>query len=133
MTSGDFSRQSAGNTARRLEAAWLPGWLRAALPGLLFGLRLWAAVCLALYVAFWLQLDIPQWAGSSAAIVCQPRLGATLRKSSFRIIGTVIGAVMIVVLTALFPQHRVGFFLGLALWGAACGFAATILHNFASY
>ena len=31
--------------------------LRAAGPPLLFGLRLWASVCLALYVAFWLELD----------------------------------------------------------------------------
>jgi hypothetical protein len=28
-----------------------------AAPNLLHGLRLWAAVCLALYVAFWLELD----------------------------------------------------------------------------
>ena len=43
----------------------------AAGPPLLFGVRLWASVCLALYVAFWLQLDNPFWAGTSAAIVCQ--------------------------------------------------------------
>jgi hypothetical protein len=42
--------------------------LRAAGPPLLFGLRLWASVCLALYVAFWLELDNAYWAGTSAAI-----------------------------------------------------------------
>src|SRR5437867_7370933 len=47
---------------------------RAAGPPLLFGLRLWASVCLALYVAFWLELPNAQWAGTSAAIVCQPHL-----------------------------------------------------------
>ena len=80
--------------------------LRAAGPPLLFGLRLWASVCLALYVAFWLELDNPFWAGTSAAIVCQPHLGASLRKGWFRMIGTVVGAVAIVVLTACFPQDR---------------------------
>ena len=54
--------------------------LRAAGPPLLFGLRLWASVCLALYVAFWLELDNAFWAGTTAAIVCQPHLGASLRK-----------------------------------------------------
>src|SRR5258708_22166972 len=83
------------------------GWriaraLRAAGPALLFGLRLWAAVCLALYVAFWLELDNAYWAGTSAAIVCQPSLGASLRKGWFRMVGTVVGAVAIVVLTACF-------------------------------
>src|SRR5579862_1904010 len=77
---------------------------------LLFGVRLWASVCLALFVAFWLQLDEPFWAATSAAVVCQPQLGASLRKGWFRMIGTVVGAVMIVVITACFPQDRIGFF-----------------------
>ncbi len=107
--------------------------LRSATPALLFGLRLWAAVCLALYVAFWLQLDNAYWAGTSAAVVCQPSLGASLRKAWFRMVGTVIGAVVIVVLTARFPQDRAGFLLGLALWGGACALVATLLRNFAGY
>jgi uncharacterized membrane protein YccC len=119
----------AGRTARRCIA----GVLRSVGPALLFGLRVWAAVFLALYIAFWLELDNAYWAGTSAAIVCQPSLGASLRKASFRMIGTVVGAVVIVVLTACFPQDRVGFLVGLAVWGAACGFVATILRNFASY
>jgi uncharacterized membrane protein YccC len=102
-------------------------------PPLLFGLRLWASVCLALYVAFWLQLDNASWAGTSAAVVCQPLLGASLRKGWFRMIGTLVGAVAIVVLTACFPQNRTGFLVGLALWGAACALVATLLRNFASY
>ncbi len=107
--------------------------LRSAAPALLFGLRLWAAVCLALYVAFWLQLDNAYWAGTSAAVVCQPSLGASLRKAWFRMVGTEIGAVVIVVLTARFPQDRTSFLLGLALWGAACALVATLLRNFAGY
>jgi uncharacterized membrane protein YccC len=104
-----------------------------AAPSLLFGLRLWAAVCLALFVAFWLELDNPFWAGTSAAIVCQLQLGASLRKGWFRMIGTVVGATTIVVLTACFPQDRIGFLGLLALWGGICAFAATVLRNFASY
>jgi uncharacterized membrane protein YccC len=114
--------------ARRLENA-----LRAAGPPLLFGLRLWASVSLALYAAFWLQLDAPYWAAASAAIVCQPQLGASLRKGWFRMIGTLIGAAMSVLLTASFPQDRLLFLFSLALWGAACAVAATLLRNFASY
>jgi hypothetical protein len=61
--------------------------LRSAIPALLFGLRLWAAVSLSLYIAFWLELDSPSWAGTTAAIVCQPSLGASLRKGWFRMVG----------------------------------------------
>jgi uncharacterized membrane protein YccC len=104
-----------------------------AAPALLFALRLWAAVCLALFVAFWLELDDPFWAGTSAAIVCQLQLGASLRKGWFRMIGTAVGATMIVVLTACFPQDRIAFLVLLALWCGLCAFAATAFRNFASY
>ena len=100
---------------------------------LLFGLRLWASVCLALFVAFWLQLDDPFWAGTSAAIVCQPQLGASLRKGWFRMIGTVVGAIMIVVLTAFAPQDRIAYLGLLTLWCSICAFGASVLRNFASY
>jgi uncharacterized membrane protein YccC len=111
---------------------WSLAFAKAA-PPLLFGLRLWAAVCLALFVAFWLELDDPFWAGTSAAIVCQLQLGASLRKGWFRMIGTVVGATMIVLLTACFPQDRVAFLVLLALWCGLCAFAATAFRNFASY
>src|SRR6201987_346908 len=104
-----------------------------AAPPLLFALRLWAAVCLALFVAFWLELDNPFWAGTSVAIVGQPKLGASLRKGWFRMIGTVVGATMIVALTGCFPQNRIAFLVLLAFWGSLCAFAATVLRNFASY
>ncbi|HEX6443222.1 MAG TPA: FUSC family protein, partial [Stellaceae bacterium] len=109
------------------------GVLQASGPPLLFGLRLWASVCLALYVAFWLELPNAYWAGTSAAIMCQPHLGASLRKGWYRLIGTVIGAVAAVVLTACFPQDRAPFLVGLALWGAGCAFISTLLKNFAAY
>ena len=117
-------------------ASWVDNASRAlqtAAPALLFGLRLWASVCLALYVAFWLELDTPSWAGTTAAIVCQPHLGASLRKGWYRLIGTVVGAIAIVVMTGCFPQDRATFLLVVALWGAGCALLANLLRNFASY
>ena len=122
------SNGAGSSTRERLAEA-----LSAAGPPLLFGVRLWASVSLALYIAFWLELSEPFWAGASAAIVCQPHLGASLRKGWYRLIGTLVGAVMSVLLTACFPQDRALFLAGVALWGAACAFAATLLRNFASY
>ena len=111
----------------------LAEWLRDATPAFLFGLRLWGSVCLSFYVAFALELSEPSWAATTAALVCQPVLGASLRKSMFRMVGTVVGAIAIVVLAAFFRQDRVGFLVGLALWCAASAFVATILRNFATY
>jgi uncharacterized membrane protein YccC len=51
----------------------------------------------------------------------------------FRMIGTLVGAAAIALLTAWLPQDRAGFLAGLALWGAACALVATLLRNFAAY
>ncbi len=131
MTGAEPSAAQPSPVARWVDYA--SGVLQASGPPLLFGLRLWASACLALYVAFWLELDNAYWAGTTAAIVCQPSLGASLRKGWYRMIGTVVGAVAIVVLTACFPQDRAAFLVSLALWGAGCALVATLLHNFASY
>src|SRR4051812_33254520 len=121
-----------GPTADANAVGRLKSTFAKAAPSLLFALRLWAAVCLALFVAFWLDLDNPFWAGTSAAIVCQLQPGASLRKGWFRMIGTVVGAAMIVLLTACVPQDRIAFLVLLALWCVLCAFAATVLPNFAS-
>jgi uncharacterized membrane protein YccC len=121
--------QASGPT----DARWLQTTWAATRSPLAFGLRLWVSVCLSLYVAFWLELDNPYWAGTTAALVCQPHLGASLRKGWYRMIGTIVGGIAIVVLTACFPQDRIAFLAGLALWGAACALIATILRNFLAH
>ena len=73
MTEAEFPARGVPVSSR---AAWFTDAIKAAGPPLLFGLRLWVSVCLALYVAFWLELDNAFWAANTAAIVCQPHLGA---------------------------------------------------------
>ena len=107
--------------------------INAAVPPLLYGVRLAAAVSLALFIAFYLQLDMPFWAGTTAAIVCQPVVGSAILKGAFRLLGTAVGAVAAIGLTAIFPQDRVGFLFGMVLWAAASSFVSSLLRNFAAY
>jgi uncharacterized membrane protein YccC len=107
--------------------------MQVAAPALLYGVRFWLSICLALFIAFKLELPDAYWAGTTAGIVCNPILGASLRKGWYRGIGTVIGAVMSIVLAGAFPQSRAGFLIALTLWCALSGFCATLLRNFASY
>ena len=57
MIAAQLTEWVAGTTssARTLLADRLVAWG----PPVTFGLRLWDSVCLALYVAFWLQIDNP--------------------------------------------------------------------------
>ncbi|WP_332118778.1 FUSC family protein [Azorhizobium caulinodans] len=123
-----IAERPARRDARAAVAALLP-----LVPRLLFGLRLAASVCLALYVTYYLELPNPFWAATTAAIVCQPNLGASLQKGRFRAVGTAIGALALVCLLALFPQQRIALLLCLALWCGLCGFAVVLLRNSAAY
>jgi uncharacterized membrane protein YccC len=107
--------------------------LAALAPRLLFGVRLAASVCLALYATYYLELPNPFWAATTAAIVCQPNLGAALQKGRFRALGTFIGALVLVSLLALFPQQRIAFLLCLMLWCGLCGAAVVLLRASAAY
>lgn len=124
------------NTAGRFRWPWAgtgPGLLVRLAPRLLFGVRLAASVCLALFVTYYLELPNPFWAATTAAIVCQPNLGAALQKGRYRALGTVIGALVLVCLLALFPQQRIPFLLCLTLWCGACGAAVVLLRGSAAY
>jgi len=74
---------------------------------------------------------------TSDIFVCPGESGSrerqlSLRKSRYRIIGALVGATMIVVLTAWLPQNRIGFLVGLALWGGVCAFAAKAWREIAA-
>jgi uncharacterized membrane protein YccC len=98
-----------------------------------FGLRAWLACMLALYLSFLLQIDEPLWAGLTVWQGIQPAPGMAISRGFWRVVGVLIGAVMGVLLTALFPQTPWLFLLSFALWIGACTVAATLLTNFRGF
>ncbi len=132
MDKTPISHSDGGHGRTALFDAMIPRWDTLS-PRVLFGVRLAASVCLALYVTYFLELQNSFWAATTAAIVCQPNLGASLQKARYRVLGTVIGALAMVQLLMLFPQARNTLILCLALWCGLCGVAVILLRNFASY
>ncbi len=98
-----------------------------------FGLRSWLACMLALYTSFQLQIDEPLWAALTVWQSIQPTPGTAISKGFYRIVGVVIGAIMGIVLIALFSQAPELFILALALWIGGCTIAATLLTNFRGF
>ena len=56
-----------------------------------FALRAWAASMLALYLAYFFQLESPYWAWLTVWIVAQPTPGMLLSKSFYLVFGTIGG------------------------------------------
>jgi uncharacterized membrane protein YccC len=104
--------------------AWIP---------YVFAAKTTASGLLALLVGFTFNLDQPKWALLTVFIVAQPQSGLVLAKSFYRIIGTVVGAAVALLLVSLFAQERVLFLGTLALWIGLCTFASKQARNFAAY
>jgi uncharacterized membrane protein YccC len=133
-----YSRRMKIGSSKTLDLAALRTVLRASLTGtfwasIAFALRTTAASLIALYIAFRMNLDDPKWAALTVWVVAQGSRGMSLSKSQYRILGTVMGAVVTLALIALFAQTRVLFLLALATWIGLCTGATTLLRNFRAY
>lgn len=122
---------ASGTRSDRLLAfldAWVPkpaAWA--------YALRIWIAMMLALAAAFWLQLDSASSAATCVAILAQPKRGQALSKAVYRLLGTLIGAVVSIVVVALFGQDRVLLFLSFTVWLGLCVFVAQYLQDTRAY
>lgn len=104
-----------------------------AVVAVVFALKTFLAGLLALFLAFWLELDEPRWALLTVFIVSQPDSGLVLAKGFYRILGTIGGLLVSIVLVFGLSQYGDLFLAAVALWIALCTFAASALRNFASY
>src|SRR4051812_11186941 len=88
---------------------------------------------LALYVAFWLQLESASSAAVSVAILAQPKRGQAISKAIYRFLGTILGGVVSIVLTAAFGQDRVLMLVCFTAWLSLCVFVAQYLQDTRAY
>ncbi|MGP0174036.1 FUSC family protein [Pseudomonas sp. NCHU5208] len=98
-----------------------------------FAIKTLLAGGLALWCAFRFGLEQPQWALMTAFIVAQPLSGMVVQKGLARLLGTLIGASMTVLMMALFAQAPWLFLIAVALWMGLCTAASTMLRSAWSY
>jgi uncharacterized membrane protein YccC len=91
------------------------------------------AVILALYIAYFLQLESPYSAATTVLIVASPVHGMVLAKSVYRFLGTLVGAAASVALMACFAQTPELFLLGTAIWVGIFTAISTLLRRFRAY
>src|SRR5712671_2511796 len=98
-----------------------------------FALRIWAAMMVALYAAFWLQLESASSAAVTVAILAQPTRGQAYQKAIYRVLATLIGVVASFVIAGLFAQSRSLFVIGFAGWLGLCVYAGGLLDGNRAY
>ncbi|MFI8416424.1 FUSC family protein [Serratia sp. NPDC078593] len=98
-----------------------------------YAVRNSVAMCLALWVAFALNLDEPYWALTSAAVVSFPTVGGVISKSIGRIIGSLVGAAASVAIAGHCLNDPWLFTLFIAGWMGLCTYIANHFQNNVSY
>ena len=93
----------------------LPGWR-----DWVFSIKTFGAAMLALYLAFWIDLPRPYWALGTVYITSQVLAGATRSKALYRVLGTLLGAVVTVALVPNLVNAPELLTLAIALWVSAC-------------
>jgi uncharacterized membrane protein YccC len=98
-----------------------------------FALRIWAAMMLALYVSFWLQLENPSPAAVTVGILALSTRGQAYQKAVYRILMTVVGVVVSIAIAGLFAQARDLFVLAYAGWFGLCVYICGLLDGNRAY
>ncbi|MQT88054.1 FUSC family protein [Pseudomonas nabeulensis] len=91
------------------------------------------AACLALVVAYLLDLHAPYAAASSVLLVINPVQGAVIGKGTWRMLGTLVGMLAAFVLMSAFGQMPWLFVLAFGFWLGICVVGMTLLRHFRAY
>lgn len=118
----------------RLSRLWqnLP-WVKATGGQWRYALRNGIAMCLALTLAYALNLDEPYWAMTSAAVVSFPTVGGVISKSLGRIAGSLLGACAALIIAGQTLNDPWFFLFAMAGWIAFCTWACAQFSNNVAY
>ena len=99
----------------------------------IFATKTFLAGILSLYVAFSLNLAYPIWAIGTVFVIANPYSGMTSSKSLYRVLGTLLGAVVAVVVTPVLINTPWIFTLFLAFWVGFCLYISLLDRTPRSY
>lgn len=99
----------------------------------IFATKTFLAGILALYIAFTLNLAYPIWAIGTVFVIANPYAGMVSSKSLFRLLGTLFGAIVSVIVTPFFINTPLLFTLFLAIWVGGCLYLSLLDRTPRSY
>ncbi len=108
-------------------------WVKATSAQWRYALRNTIAMCLALSIAYYLDLDEPYWAMTSAAVVSFPTVGGVISKSFGRIAGSLLGATAALIIAGHTLVDPWLFLFTISAWLAVCTWACALFNNNVTY
>lgn len=108
-------------------------WLVKDAPTLIYMAKATIAALLAMFVSMTLTLADPRTAMFTTFIVMQPQSGLVYSKSYYRVLGTIAGVIMSVLMIGAFAQEPKLFIFFFAIWIGITTAAGVKYRNFQSY
>ena len=108
-------------------------WVKATPAQWRYALRNAIAMCLALSIAYGLNLDEPYWALTSAAVVSFPTVGGVISKSLGRIAGSLLGASAALLIAGHTLTEPWLFLFAMSGWLAFCTWVCAMYTNNVAY
>ena len=108
-------------------------WLVKDAPTLIYMAKATIAALLAMFVSMTLTLADPRTAMFTTFIVMQPQSGLVFSKSYYRVLGTIAGVIMSVLMIGVFAQEPKLFIFFFAIWIGITTAAGVKYRNFQSY
>lgn len=98
-----------------------------------FALRTWIAIMLALFIAFWLELESASSAAVTVAILAQPTRGQAYTKAVYRLGATLLGAVVAVLIASAFGGMPLLYFGACVAWVGVAVYVASFIDGSRAY
>ncbi len=98
-----------------------------------YGFRVAIGVALAWFVAFRLNTDKPYWAIMTVVIVTLPTQAKLVEKFIARLIGTLVGAIMVNIIAAIALTDQWLFVIYMGFWLSLCAYLASARSSFLTY
>ena len=108
-------------------------WLSLDAPVLIYMVKVVIAALMALWMAMTLNMPDPRTAIFTVFIVMQPQSGLVFAKSYYRVLGTLAGVIVSLVIVGMFSQDPVWFITFFALWIGFATAAGFKYRNFQFY
>lgn len=108
-------------------------WLDTDAPILIYMLKATLAGLIALWISMKLNLPDPRTAIFTVFIVMQPQSGLVFSKSYYRVVGTIVGVGISLLMMGFFAQDPAWFIGFFAIWIGICTAAGFKYRNFQAY
>ncbi|MCU4412698.1 FUSC family protein [Acinetobacter sp. WU_MDCI_Axc73] len=100
---------------------------------LIFAIKTFIAMMLALYTAFVLDLTYPMWAAGTVVIIAQPYAGMVSSKALYRLTGTIMGGILAIFFTPHLIDMPILFTCILSVWVGFCLYISLLDRTPRSY